>query len=147
MSIPLQFASLYDGQEVFVLFDYNSKGAFQLVKDLTTVKQGKATNVQNRSGKCLTGERQILNRWAEYCYELYNYKANGDLSVLDCPHIDTEDVHPILYPSQRSAGCSTIIEKREVSWSHQHPGRTAATCCSARTTKQSALSATLAKSC
>ena len=54
------------------------KRAYQLVKDLTTVKQGKATTVQDRSGKCLTEERQILNRWREYCSELYNYKANGD---------------------------------------------------------------------
>ena len=29
----------------------NSKRAYQLVKDLTTVKQGKATTVQDRSGK------------------------------------------------------------------------------------------------
>ena len=39
----------------------NSKRAYQLVKDLTTVEQGKATTVQDRSGKCLTEERQILN--------------------------------------------------------------------------------------
>ena len=39
----------------------NSKGAYRLVKDLTTVKQGKATTVQDRSGNCLTEERQILN--------------------------------------------------------------------------------------
>ena len=43
-----------------------SKSAYQLVKDLSTVKQGKATTVQDRSGKCLTEERQILNRWTEY---------------------------------------------------------------------------------
>ena len=30
----------------------NSKRAYQLVKDLTTVKQGKVTTVQDRSGKC-----------------------------------------------------------------------------------------------
>ena len=40
----------------------NSKRAYQLVKDLTTVKLGKATTVQDRSGKCPTEERQILNR-------------------------------------------------------------------------------------
>ena len=40
----------------------NSKRAYQLVKDLTTVKQGKATTVQDRSENCLTEERQILNR-------------------------------------------------------------------------------------
>ena len=66
------------------------------MKDLTTVKQLKATTVQDRSGKCLTEERQILNRWTEYCSELYNQKANGDPSVLNCAHTDTESDHPIL---------------------------------------------------
>ena len=74
----------------------NSKRAYQLRKDLTTVKQGKATTVQDLSGKCLTEERQILNRCTEYCSELYNYKANGDPSVLNCTQTDTEDHHPIL---------------------------------------------------
>ena len=74
----------------------NSKRTYQLVKDLTTVKQGKATTVQDRSGKCLTEEREILNRWTEYCTELYNHKANGDPSVLGCPQTDTEGDHPIL---------------------------------------------------
>ena len=63
----------------------NSKRVYQLVKDLTTVKQGKATTVQDRSEKYLTEERQTPNRWTEYCSELYNYKANGDPSVLHCP--------------------------------------------------------------
>ena len=71
---------------------------YQLVKDLTTVKQGKAITVGDCSGiyKCLTEEREILNRSTEYCTELYNHKANGDPSVLDCPQTDTEDDHPIL---------------------------------------------------
>ena len=43
----------------------NGKRAYQLVKYLTTVKQGKATTVQDRSGKCLTEGRQMLNRWTE----------------------------------------------------------------------------------
>ena len=38
----------------------------------------------------------MLNRWTEYCSELYNYKADGDPSVLNCPQTDTEDDHPIL---------------------------------------------------
>ena len=74
----------------------NSKRAYQLVKDLTIVKQGKATTVQDHLGKYLTDERQIQNRWTEYCSELYNYEANGDPSVLNCPQTDTEDEHPIL---------------------------------------------------
>ena len=63
---------------------------------MTSVKQGKATTVQDRSGKSLTEERQILNRWTEYCSELYNYKTNGDPSVLNCTQTDTKDDHPIL---------------------------------------------------
>ena len=40
----------------------NSKRVYQLEKDLTTVKQGKAITVHDSSGKCLTEEREILNR-------------------------------------------------------------------------------------
>ena len=75
----------------------------QLLKDLTTVKQGKGTTVQDRSGKCLTEERHILNRWTEYCFELYNYKANGDPSALNCPQTDTEDDHSILHREVEAA--------------------------------------------
>ena len=74
----------------------NGKKAYQLVKNLTTVRQGKTTTVQDRSGKCLTGEQEMLNRLTEYCSELYNHKANGDPSALNCPQTDTEDDHPIL---------------------------------------------------
>ena len=81
----------------------NSKRAYQLVKNLTTVKQGEATTVQDRSGKCLTEEQQILNRWTEYCTELYNHKANGDPSVLDIPQTDTEDDQPILHKEEEAA--------------------------------------------
>ena len=66
------------------------------MKDLTTVKQGKATTVQNHSGKCLNEEREILNQWTEFCTDLYDHKANGDISALDCPQTDTEEDHPIL---------------------------------------------------
>ena len=51
----------------------NSKRAYQPMKDLTTVKQRKATTVQDRSGKCLIEEQKILNRCTEYCSELYNH--------------------------------------------------------------------------
>ena len=66
------------------------------MKDLTTVKQGKATTVQDISGKCLTEEREILNRWTEYCSEFYNHKANGDPSVLNCPKTHKGDDHHLL---------------------------------------------------
>ena len=40
----------------------NCDRAYQLVSDLTAVKQGKATTIPDRSGKCLTEEHEILNR-------------------------------------------------------------------------------------
>ena len=66
------------------------------MKDLTAVKQGKATIGQDWSGKCLTEKQQILNRWTKYCSKLYSHKANGEPSVLNCPQTDTEEYHPIL---------------------------------------------------
>ena len=74
----------------------NSKKAYQLVKDLTTEKQGKFTTIQDMSGKCLTEENEILNSWTEYCSDLYNYETDGDPIVLDCPQIPDEEHHPIL---------------------------------------------------
>ena len=59
----------------------NSKRAHQLVQDLTTVKQGKATTVQDRSEKCLTEEQEILNQWTEYCTELFNHKATRLMEI------------------------------------------------------------------
>ena len=77
------------------LMKNNSKRAYQLMKDLTTLIQRKAITVQDHSGKCLTEKQEILNRWTEYCTEQYNHKANGDLSVLNCPQTHTQDDHPI----------------------------------------------------
>ena len=43
----------------------NSKRAYQLVKDLTSEKQGRSSTIQGRSGKYLTDEQEILRRWTE----------------------------------------------------------------------------------
>ena len=55
----------------------NSKKAYQLVKDLITEKQCKSTSIQDMSGKCLTEENEILNRWTEYCSDIYNNDNGG----------------------------------------------------------------------
>ena len=74
----------------------NNKKAYQLVKDLTTEKQGKSTTIQDKSGKCLTEENDILYRWTEYCSDLYNNETDGEPVVLDCPQIPDAEHHPIL---------------------------------------------------
>ena len=45
----------------------NSKRAYHLVKDLTSEKQGRSSAIQDKSGKCFTEEKEILNRWTEHC--------------------------------------------------------------------------------
>ena len=56
-----------------------------------------------QSGKCLTEEREILNRWTEYCSELYNHKANGNPPVLNSPQTHSEDNHPIFFKEVEAA--------------------------------------------
>ena len=73
----------------------NSKRAYQLVKDLTSEKQGRYSTIQDKSGKCLTEEIEIISIWTECCSELYNYKSCGYNTVLDCSQ-PTEDLQPIL---------------------------------------------------
>ena len=36
---------------------------------------GQLSTIQDKSGKCLTEEKEILSRWTEYCSELYNYES------------------------------------------------------------------------
>ena len=50
----------------------------------------------DKSGKCLTEEKEILSRWTEYCSELYNSESCGDNAVLDCSQPLEEDLQPIL---------------------------------------------------
>ena len=61
----------------------NSKKAYQLVKDITSEKQGRSSTIQDKSGKCLTKEQEILSRWTEYCSELYNFENYGNNTVLE----------------------------------------------------------------
>ena len=87
--------------DLFIFFvKNNSKKAYQLVKDLTAEKQGKSTTIQDKSEKCLTEENEILNRWTEYCSDLYYYENDGDPIVLDCPN---EEHHPILGKEMEAA--------------------------------------------
>ena len=74
----------------------NNKKAYQLAKDLTSSKQGRTTTIQDKNGKNLTEDRDILNRWTEYCSELYNHKAKGDPDVMKHPAVTNIDSHPIL---------------------------------------------------
>ena len=74
----------------------NTKKAYQTVKDLTAAKQGRVNTIQDKTGKCLTKEQDIMKRWTEYCSELYNHDTKGDPRVLNSPQAIEEDNLPIL---------------------------------------------------
>ena len=74
----------------------NSKKAYQLVKDLASTKKVRTSTIQNKEGKSLTEDQDILKRWTEYCSELYNYTATGDSGVLQVPTATSNDNYPIL---------------------------------------------------
>ena len=91
------------------------------MKDLTTVKQGKATTVQDHSGKCFTEELQILNRGQNIALSCWITRPMAIHQNWTVPR----QAQRMTTPSyKRSEGCSTIVEEMEVSWSQQHPSRT-----------------------
>ena len=79
------------------------KKAYHLVKDLTSSKQGRTTTIQDKAGKCLTEEQDILNRRTEYCSELYTHTTTGDPMVLDAPPPINNDSCPILWEEVEAA--------------------------------------------
>ena len=73
------------------------------MKDLSLEKQGRSSTIQDRSGKCLTEENEILSRWTEYCSELYNHESCGDNAGLDCSQSPDKYLQPILREEAESA--------------------------------------------
>ena len=57
----------------------NSKKAYQFVKELTSSKQGRTNTIQDKAGKCLTEEQDILKRGTEYCCELYTHTQQQEI--------------------------------------------------------------------
>ena len=45
----------------------NSKRAYQLERDPNSEKQGRSSTIQDRSGKCLPEQQELLKGWIEYC--------------------------------------------------------------------------------
>ena len=73
----------------------NSKRAFQIVNNLTEKRLPKTSSIQEKDGKLLTEGKHIINRWTEYCSDLYNHQSNGDPSILNCPQANEDDDFPV----------------------------------------------------
>ena len=51
--------------------------------------------MQDKDGNCLK-TNDILDRWTEYCAELYSHKVVGDPEVLTVPLVTDTENYPIL---------------------------------------------------
>ena len=74
----------------------DSKKAYQLVKDLTSTKQSRSTTIEDKEGKCLTEEQEIMKRWTQYCSELYNHNVTGNPNILNVSPPSNTEKFPIL---------------------------------------------------
>ena len=74
----------------------NAKQAYAIIKDLTQDKHSKVAIIRDKEDKVLTEEKDILNRWSEYCSDLYNYNIQGDPTVIDNTKSSVNDEIPII---------------------------------------------------
>ena len=65
--------------------------------------QGQQRDMINLQPSTTKSENEILNRWAEYCSDLYRYETDGDPVELDCPQTPDEEHHPILREAVEAA--------------------------------------------
>jgi len=53
----------------------NTRKAFEVIKNLTKTQQTRpATAIEDKEGHLLTVSKAVVDRWKEYCSELYNYE-------------------------------------------------------------------------
>ena len=74
----------------------NSKKAFKIFKELTCENKGVTRSIQDSNGNCLIENEDIMNRWTEYCKELYNQPLKGNPKVLEITNNYEELSLPIL---------------------------------------------------
>ena len=83
----------------------NSNKAYQLVKELTTSKQGRTTTIKDKAGKCLTEEQYIVKSTVPNCIHTHT-TTTGDPKVLD------------VSPPTNNDSCTTLTEDVEAAVKH-----------------------------
>jgi len=73
----------------------NSKTAFQTLKKLTKNEQHKSSVIEDSNGNLLTESSAVLNRWTEYCTELYNYELKTEPSIINKQQYQKEPIENI----------------------------------------------------
>ena len=91
----------------------NSKKAYETVKDLTKPKTSKVNSIKDKNGEVIIEKNKILERWAEYCTELYNHKLNGDANVLSTSKSSNNDTEDLLLKSEIEEAVK-MLKKRKI---------------------------------
>ena len=78
----------------------NSKKAYETIKTLTKAKLNKVNTIKDKDGETIMEKTKILERWTEYCTELYNYELKGDASVLLTPTSQNDDSDNFILKSE-----------------------------------------------
>lgn len=73
----------------------NSKLAYDTLKNLTKTQQNRSSVIEDTSGELLTENSAVLNRWTQYCQELYNYPIQPDDSLLDGDSTPSREPSPL----------------------------------------------------
>ena len=75
----------------------NSKQAYETLNKLTKTQQHRSTVIEDSKGELLTEDTAVLNRWTEYCQELYNFQLQSDTGLLGAEPTDrTLESLPVL---------------------------------------------------
>ncbi|GFR93520.1 retrovirus-related Pol polyprotein LINE-1 [Elysia marginata] len=74
-----------------------SKQVFSTLKMLTKTCQPKVNLIKDKDGRLLTDDEDIMQRWSEYCSDLYNCEIQPDLSIFSATRDppETDDSPPI----------------------------------------------------
>ena len=60
----------------------NSKEAYKTISQITKTEQPRTSVIEDKDGHILTENEAVLNRWTEYCKDLYNYELKVDKESL-----------------------------------------------------------------
>ena len=61
----------------------NSKEAYSTLKTLSKKTQNQMTVIEDQDGELLTEKAAVMERWTEYCKELYNFPITPDTALLN----------------------------------------------------------------
>ena len=74
-----------------------SKRAYQVLKYLSNTTQKKSIPIiENKKGILVKDGTEIINRWSEYCKDLYNYQITPDRYLLSNRKSYSEISPPII---------------------------------------------------